>query len=35
MNREELAKYKKDLETLEERLEKELEETPAIIDFGD
>jgi len=35
MNREELTKYKKALETLEERLEKELKETPEIIDFGD
>jgi len=35
MNREGLAKYKKDLEALEERLEKKLEETPVIIDFGD
>ena len=35
MNREELAKYKKALETLEERLEKELKEIPEIIDFGD
>ncbi len=35
MNREELAKYKKELKTLEERLEKELKETPEIINFGD
>ncbi len=35
MNREELAKYKKTLEALEERLEKELQEIPKIIDFGD
>jgi len=35
MNREELEKYKKDLEELEERLEKELKEMPQIIDYGD
>jgi len=35
MNSEELAKYKKELETLKERLEKELQEIPEIINFGD
>jgi RNA polymerase-binding transcription factor DksA len=35
MNREDLEKYKRDLESLEKRLEKELKETPSIIDYGD
>ncbi len=35
MNQEELEKYKKMLEALEQRLEQELKDTPAILDFGD
>lgn len=35
MNREELEKYKGQLETLEKRLEGELKEIPERVDFGD